>query len=559
MLHATGYVYHGLSSFWATWSAMPRLRPFQQEDVDFLVQSNLRALVASAPGTGKTLVAIRALCEAHHIGFPAVVVCPASVTRNWSREFAKWAPGVDRYIIEDGDSRLPSPKTQPRTTAYIISWSLLDARWSDLLKLGVRTVVADESHYAKNPDALRSRALRSLTSRARGVLLLTGTPIVNTKAELQVLKDLLGTDEPPMIRRLIEEVAPDIPEKKRSYLHVQLRPKHQQTYDRADEDFEHWLRKEKEKLLGEGMAEYEIERTLEAEALAKIGYLRRLAGEYKAPAAADWIARAVRMGEPVVIFLEHQATLNRLRKSLRKQRIRFGVLEGSTSPKRRQELVDDFQKHRFPVFIATRAGKEGITLTAARHLMFVERFFTSADEEQAEDRIRRIGQKHKTTIWYLHAVGTVDDRIDTIVQSKRQIIRSAIGSADTAETSTGNVQLMLRTWEKHIRVGGPVATLGHGEPLPPLPRPREIHAVVFRRGRWTPKGAVRWCRMHGYEPRKRVELKGRFKLVLHPAPVFAKGTFELYRVSNDIRIITGKRLSQANERRVRRALAGERG
>lgn len=537
---------------------MPQLRPFQREDVEFLAQNDLRALVASAPGTGKTPVTIRALCERPKIGFPAIVVCPASVTRNWAREVKRWAPGVSRHIIEDGDSRLPNPKRQPRSTVYIISWALIDARWSDLIKLGFNTVVADESHYAKNPDALRSRALRALTHRAQGVLLLTGTPIINTKAELAVLKNLLGTDEPPMIRRLLEDVAPDIPEKKRAYLHVKLRPKHQMVYDRADHDFEEWLRKQKEALFGEGMAEFEVERVLEAEALAKIGYLRRLAGEYKAPAAADWIARAVRVGEPVVVFLEHQATLARLKKSLRSQRIRFGVLEGSTPATKRQQLVDDFQRHRFPVFICTRAGKEGITLTAARHLLFVERFFTSADEEQAEDRIRRIGQRHKTTIWYLHAIDTVDDRVDTIVRSKRQIVRSAIGSADTAETPSGNVQLMLRTWEKHVQHAGPTASLGLGEPLPPLPRPSETHAVVFKGERWRGKAALRWCRMHGYAPQRRVQLKGRFKLVLHPAPVFAKGEFEVFKVSKEIRIITGKRLSRSNERRVRRALAGER-
>lgn len=535
---------------------MPRLRDFQREDVDFLKANGLRALVASAPGTGKTPVAIRAIAERHQTSLPAVVVCPASVTRNWAKEVKRWAPGLDTHLIDDGDSRLP--KKAKRHSIYIISWALLDTRWPDLASLGVKTVVADEVHYAKNPDALRSRALQEITQRAQGILLLTGTPIVNTKAELNVLKDLLGTADPPMIRRLIEDVAPDIPKKKRSYVYIKLRPKHEQAYNKADEDFEEWLRLKQDDLTGEGLSEYEIERTLAAEALAKIGYLRRLVAEYKVPAAADWIARAVRVGEPVVVFLEHQVTLKKLTRALRKQRIRFGVLEGSTTSKQRQELVNAFQKYKFPVFICTRAGKEGITLTAARHLLFVERFFTSADEEQAEDRIRRIGQRHKTTIWYLHAVGTVDDRIDTIVKSKRQIVRTAIGTAETEETPTGNVEALLRTWGDHIKDEVEHRALGLGDPLPPLPRPRDTHAVVFSKERWSPKAALRWCRMHGYTPERRVDLTNRFKLVTHPAPVFVKGMFAKYRVSRDIHIITGKRLSRSNERRVRRLLAGER-
>lgn len=535
---------------------MPTLRPFQREDVDFLKRHRMRALVASAPGTGKTAVAIRALAETHQSTLPALVICPSSVTHNWVKELKLWAPGVQRLLIEDSDTKLP--RRTRKAAVFIIGWSLLDARWADLASLGLRTVVADEAHYAKNPDALRSQALGYLTRKAKHVLLLTGTPIVNTKDELQVLQDLLGTDNPPMIRRLLEDVAPDIPEKKRSYIHIDLRPKHREVYDKADADFEEWLRKEKEKLFGEGRAEFEVERILAVEGLAKIGYLRRLVGEYKVPAAADWIARAVRVGEPVVVFLEHQVTLKKLTRSLAKQRIHYGVLEGSTPTRKRQALVDAFQAYRLPVFIATRAGKEGITLTAARHLLFVERFFTSADEEQAEDRIRRIGQKHKTTVWYLHAYGTVDERVDTIVQSKRQIVRSAIGAPETAETTTGNVGALLKSWGEHVSEAREVVSLGLGDPLPPLPRPRDTHGLVFGTDRWTPLAALRWCRMHGYRPERRVNMDDRFKLVVHPADVFEASKFKVFPVSKDIKVITGKKLNRPNERRVRRVLAGER-
>jgi SNF2 family DNA or RNA helicase len=491
---------------------MPTLRTFQREDVEFLKANGLRALIASAPGTGKTPVAIRSLAETHRRSLPAVVVCPASVTRNWAREMRRWAPGLQPILVEDSDSRL-THRDHPNAV-YIISWALLDARWGDLVRRGVRTVVADEAHYAKNPTAQRSRALFHLTRRARGVMLLTGTPIVNTQAELRVLNELLG-ENPPMIRRLLEDVAPDIPEKKRSYLHVRLRPKHQTEYDRADADFEAWLRKEKEKLLGEGMAEYEVERVLAAEALAKIGYLRRLVGEHKVPAAVDWIARAVRIGEPVVVFVEHQAVLHKLSKGLRKQRIRHGILDGSTSSKRRQQLVDEFQRYEFPVFIGTKAAKEGITLTAARHLLFVERFFTSADEEQAEDRIRRIGQRHKTTIWFLHAAETVDDRVDSIVQIKRRVVRTAIGAPDIVETPIGNVEALIHAWGDYVKQEREILPLGLGDPLPPLPKPRHTHAVVFYGDRWHPKAAKMWCKMNGYMPEKLVRLRNRFKMVLH--------------------------------------------
>lgn len=532
---------------------MNQLRDFQREDVDFLKENNLRALIASAPGTGKTLVAIRAVVECHQWSLPAVVIAPASVTRNWAREIRKWAPGVKTVLIDDMDS--PIPKQESPHTIYIISWALLDARADDLLRYGVKTVIADECHYAKNPDAIRSQGLNYLVNRAKGVLLLSGTPIVNTHSELAVLKMLLGTEEPPMIRRLLEDVAPDIPQKKRAYVYVRLRPEQQAEYDKADKEFEDWLRKQKEKLVGEGMADAEVERVLAAEAMAKIGYLRRMVGEFKAVAAADWVARAVRVGEPVVVFVEHQACLRKLSKALRKQRIRHGIIEGSTSAKKRQEMVDLFQKHEFPVFIGTKAAKEGITLTAARHLLFVERFFTSAEEEQAEDRIRRIGQTHETTIWFLHAANTVDDRIDAIVKQKRAVVRTAIGAPEIMETASDNAEALIRAWGKHVVTDDrEILDLGHGDPLPPLPKPSETHAVVFYGDRWVGASALLWCRMNAYLASKKIDYVDRFKMVVHPVEVFHKNSFKVHMVSKDIRIIHGKRISEANERRVRAAL-----
>lgn len=530
---------------------MRELREFQREDVDRIKASRLRALLASAPGTGKTPIAIRSLAETHKISLPSVIVCPASVVRNWAREIKRWAPGVKPILIESTDKplrRINGP------AIYVISWALLDSRWSDLIKAGVKSVVADEAHFAKNPDALRTQALYQIATHCHRVLLLTGTPIVNTKDELEVLNSLIG-DNPLMIRRLIEDVAPDIPPKTRSFLYITLRDKHLEEYQKADREFENWLRKEKEKLLGEGMADGEVQRVLAAEALAKLGYLRRLLGQCKVPAATDWISRAVRVGEPVVVFVEHQEVLKRLSKGLHKQRIRHAVIDGSTPSKQRQEYIDAFQKNEYPVIIGTKAAKEGITLTAARHLLFVERFFTSADEEQAEDRIRRIGQTHPTTIWFLHAIGTVDDRLNAIVESKRTLIRSAIGAAEIVETPVGNVEALVQSWNIAVDAEDvEPSNLGHGKPLPPLPSPSITHGIVFYGDRWNINSAMSWCKMHGYEPDKKVDLANRFKLVVHPINVFRKNMFETVKVCQDVRIITGTRLSRANERRVRLAL-----
>lgn len=534
---------------------MPQLKPFQREDVDYIKSHGLRVLVASAPGTGKTCVAIRSVAETYKTSLPAVVVCPASVTRHWGREIHRWAPGISALIVNDSSSPIPR---LAKPTILIISWTLLDVRWDDLIRAKVKTVIADEAHYAKNPSSLRAQALHHLSRHTKGLLLLTGTPIINTQHEMGVLTTLLRSENPPMVRRLLEDVAPEVPRKERSYLYTDLPFSFAKQYNKAENDFEDWLRKEKEKLVGEGMAEAEIERILAAEALAKVGYLRRLAGVAKVHAASLWIAKAVRLGEPVVVFCEHQAVLRALEKRLRKQRIRHTIVEGKTSSKKRQEAVDAFQRHDYPVFVGTKAAKEGITLTAARHLLFVERFFTSSEEEQAEDRIRRIGQTHATTIWFLHGVGTIDDRLDTIVRGKRRIVRTAIGAKDIQDTPTGNVTSLLRAWDDHA---SPDKTLSirSDEDLPPLPQPKVVQSIVFSGSRWKPSTAASWCKMNGYPAYKCERLKGRLRVHSVPINRFHKGDFKKVLVARDIALITGKRLSAANERKVRAASVQARG
>lgn len=528
---------------------MNELRPFQREDIDKIKQHELRSLVASSPGTGKTIIAVLSLSETSDQSLPALIICPASVTRNWGREIKKWGPNLRPILVE---SAQPLPRIA--NAVYIVSWALLDTIWPYVVKARIKAVIADEAHFAKNPDAQRTQALFQLAKACRRILLLTGTPIVNTKDELEVLNSLLGSN-PLMIRRLLEDVAPDIPPKSRSYLYIRLRDKFRAEYEKADKDFENWLRLEKEEMVGKGMAEAEIERILAAEALTKIGYLRRLLGLCKIPAASDWIARAVRVGEPVVVFVEHQEVLSRLSHALYKQRIRHVVIDGATSAKQRQRNIDAFQRNEFPVLIGTKAAKEGITLTAARHLLFVERFFTSADEEQAEDRIRRIGQTHPTTIWFLHAVDTVDDRLKSIVESKRQLIREAIGAHEISETPTGNVETLISSWNKAVEAPDvPILELGHGKQMEPLPSPSITHGVVFYGDRWKLKTAMNWCKMHGYDPQKKVDLSGRFKLVVHPPEVFRKNMFETIKICEDIRVITGTRLEKKVEKRIRMTL-----
>jgi len=528
---------------------MPQLRDFQREDVNYIKDHGFRTLLANAPGTGKTVTALVALSEGGEPVLPAVVIAPASVLAHWHREARKWAPWMKVQAITDGTTPLPPY----RFHLYIISWALLDARHRELERRGVRTIVADEAHFAKNPEAYRSMALFHMARRTKHMLLLTGTPLINSMEELRTLKSLFGTSEPPMIRRLIEDVAPDIPPKVRSLIRVELSVRDRASYTKANDDFEHWLETELAKRMGDGEARDTAERALTAEALVKVGYLRRLVGEAKVNAASDWIARAVRIGEQVVVFAEHQAVIRKLTKRLRKQRIRHVLLDGGTPRKRRQQAIDLFQSRKVPVFIGSKAAKEGITLTAAKHLLFIERFWTSAEEEQAEDRIRRITQRHPTKIWFLEAEDTIDERIAGIIDGKRTLIFNAIGNAETAETPEKNVLSLLQGWTDHSESPKrKTVALGLGDPLPPLPSPKRTHAIIFTGKRWNRKSALAWSTMNGYHPVKVTQTLKGLKVVNHPPNIFKRGTFSTVSLAKDIKVLIASRLPHKQVKQVGR-------
>jgi SNF2 family DNA or RNA helicase len=169
-----------------------------------------------------------------------------------------------------------------------------------------------------------------------------------------------------------------------------------------------------------------VHRTLEAESLVKMGYLRRAVGIMKAPAAVRWVQNMHELGEAVVVFAEHQEVLHHVARALTRERTPFVMVEGRTSKSKRDRAIAAFQDGDIDVFLASQAAKEGITLHRARHLLFIERWWTPAAEDQAADRVHRLGQLGDVCIWMLRIRGTVDDRMAVINTKKRVIFRRMV-------------------------------------------------------------------------------------------------------------------------------------
>jgi SWI/SNF-related matrix-associated actin-dependent regulator 1 of chromatin subfamily A len=194
-----------------------------------------------------------------------------------------------------------------------------------------------------------------------------------------------------------------------------------------------------------------IAATLRAERLAQIGTLQRLAARGKLHAALGWIADFLMSGEPLVLFARHvevqEAVLERFPDALH--------LLGRDSIQAREATVQTFQSGEGPALIvcATRVAAQGITLTRASNVAFLELEWTPAMHDQAEDRCHRIGQRDAVTAWYLLAAETIDETMARLIQRKRAIVGAVTDGREIDADSL--VEQVVR----ELREGRPFAHL----------------------------------------------------------------------------------------------------
>jgi SWI/SNF-related matrix-associated actin-dependent regulator of chromatin subfamily A-like protein 1 len=451
-------------------------RPFQLIAIAYAELTGDRCLIADDMGLGKTPISICRLVLRPR--FPAVIVVPASVLLNWREEImgnpdtgkAGWFPGVPVHVVDK--VRKPIPPWGWRGIV-LTTWTLLTEHALGIRALRPQILIADEAHYIANPEAKRSEALQALIHTIPHLLLVTGTPINNKSEELWVLLNLLNPKAWPdedvfkemsksdmdnrgiptmlqrkirqyMIRRLKADVLTELPPKTYSDVAVPMHPVLRAQYDYVEKHFESWLYKTTEirmaRALGTAVRTPEliekvaksVEASMKGEHMVRMGVLRRLVGLAKVPAAIEWIARTVTVGEPVVVFADHKEVLAALMMGLQQRGIQYTSIIGKTSKVARQKAKADFQAGLVPVFLASKAAKEGITLTRARHVLFVERWWTPGAEDQAADRLHRISQKRKVQVWVMRAINTIDTRMNEINLRKRKIVERVVGGTPLA-------------------------------------------------------------------------------------------------------------------------------
>jgi superfamily II DNA or RNA helicase len=448
------------------------LRPYQKEGVywlRFLSRNGLGGILADEMGLGKTL---QTLAFVRTLNGPSLVVCPSSLLFNWVREAQKFVPELKVLCIEGAD-RAKLFGRIPESNLILTSYPLLRRDIDRFRDIKFSSIILDEATHIKNPDTQNAQAAMALVGRHRFVL--TGTPVENSVRDLWsllhfVLPGYLGRREdfreryelpisrgsqperarlakrlrPVMLRRLKQQVVKELPEKIEQITYCDLSPEQEELYQK--------LRKESRRKLDElaGVKDQGRARIAMLTALLRLRQvccdLRLLGQEAERPSGKlevleELLEEAIDGGHRVLLFSQFVSMLQLIRASMDKAEIRYGYLDGQT--KDRAKAVDEFQlTDRLPLFlISLKAGGVGLNLSAADTVIHFDPWWNPAVEAQATDRAHRIGQTRVVTSYKLIARGTVEEKILSLQQKKREMIQSTVESEEPAMTGLSMAEI----------------------------------------------------------------------------------------------------------------------
>ena len=443
------------------------LRPYQQVGLGWLSRMRdleLGALLADDMGLGKTVQLIAHLLDRRDsVDAPALIVCPASVLGNWQRELRRFAPDLT-VIIHHGPSRTRDISDLAGYDVVLTSYSLLPRDRRLLSEIEWRSVVLDEAQQVKNPLTRGAQAARAL--RAHHRIALTGTPIENRLDELWSIIHFLNpglldtrtafrrTYGTPIERRQDDAAAerlrritspfilrrhksdpavlPDLPPRQESSEYCTLTLEQAALYQATIDA-----------MLGEVRGSAGIERrghvlalltrlkqvcNHPVQALSRPGSLAGRSG--KLDRLTEMLAEAVDEGDSALVFTQY-AVMGRLLSDhlvgeLEVERLH---LDGSTPIPERERVVQRFQSEGEEprvLVMSLKAGGLGLNLTNASHVFHFDRWWNPAVEDQASDRAHRIGQTRVVQVHKMICAGTVEERIDELIESKRGLASSIV-------------------------------------------------------------------------------------------------------------------------------------
>ena len=453
------------------------------------------ACLADDMGVGKTVQALAMLIDRQETG-PALVVAPKSVGFNWQRECEKFAPTLKPILFRDTD-RDEVLKTLKPGDVVIVSYAMFQRDVEKFQPVKWGTLVLDEAQVVKNSQTQTAQAVRQI--EAGWKLALTGTPIENHLGELWSLfraisPGLFGSWErfkdkfaspieklhdqerqnalarvvrPFVLRRTKADVLRELPQRTEVLRTCELTPKERKIY----EDVRLAAVMQLSGLLAGATSKKDDPRF---QVLAALTRLRQLACH---PALVDekWkgssskldllleIVEELREGEHrALVFSQFTSHLSLIRKALDKLGVKYLYLDGKTPAKARQQRVDAFQEGEGELFlISLKAGGTGLNLTAADYVIHMDPWWNPAVEDQASDRIHRIGQTKPVTIIRLVTKETIEEQILSLHADKRNLVSGVLDGTDKAAKLSTTELVDL------IKSGGQVGAKATADLAPP--------------------------------------------------------------------------------------------
>jgi len=424
--------------------------PYQFQGIAFLYP-RYSAILADEMGLGKTMQAISTirllLCsgEVRRV----LLICPKPLVSNWRREFSMWAPEIPVAIIEGDRARRQWQWTELQVAVRIANYELL-MRDRDLVtdpQQHFDLVVLDEAQRIKNRLSTTSQVVRAIPRTRNWAL--TGTPVENSPDDLVGIFDFLsqGYLSPGMkpramakatrdyiLRRTKDMVLTDMPPKLFRDAELELSPEQWDSYQTAENDG--ILRLEG---MGEGITiQHVFELVLRLKQICNFdpatgtsSKLERLEADLEEVAAS---------GQKAIVFSQWVHSLERLRDHLR----RFGPVEyhGKIPSRQRDGVIDRFKSDpsKHVILMSYGAGSVGLNLQFCRYVFLFDRWWNPAIEDQAINRAHRIGVVGSVTVTRMLTVGTIEERINQILEEKRELFETIFSETGVAPSSAGLTQ-----------------------------------------------------------------------------------------------------------------------
>jgi len=468
------------------------LREYQKRGVSwlhYLDSLGLNGCLADDMGLGKSVQVIARLVQERVGGvgeassspslLPTLLIAPTSVVGNWQKEIAKFAPHL-KAMVHHGSDRHQNADFKTASLQHdVVITSFTLARKDEKLLSSIEwhRIVLDEAQNIKNPKAAQTRAILKLSAKHR--LALTGTPVENRLLDLWSIFNFLNPGylgkeaqfrksfeipiqkdndrvksatlkklvEPLILRRVKtdQSIINDLPDKVEQKLYTNLTKEQASLYEVVVKDVEEQLQS------AEGIQR----KGLILSTLMKLKQICNHPAQFlqdgsefspershKLSRLAEMVEEAISEGESLLIFSQFTEVCENVEKQLKHSlHCNTYYLHGGTSRHRREHMITEFQDPDTEpsVFILSlKAGGVGITLTKANHIFHFDRWWNPAVEDQATDRAFRIGQKKNVFVHKFVAIGTLEERIDQMIEDKKKLSSAVVGSDESWLTELDN-------------------------------------------------------------------------------------------------------------------------